>query len=90
MWLEVIEEVKSSNSLWKVSPILEKFRDTCLTLPRPRKVCTDKQIIPFSEIIRAWEAIYAVGMKSFVSTSPYGLVLDFSSIKDRKVARWET
>lgn len=45
---EVTAETKARDKLWKVRPIIFKFRSAVLKTPRQSEVCIDEQIIPFS------------------------------------------
>uniref|UniRef100_A0A8C4QGL5 Si:ch211-255f4.7 n=1 Tax=Eptatretus burgeri TaxID=7764 RepID=A0A8C4QGL5_EPTBU len=79
--LDITAEEKQTNKLWKVTPILKRFRDACTKLPRSQNVCVDEQMIPFSGTTSLRQ--YApgkpnpIGLKNFILLSPRGVVLDF-------------
>jgi hypothetical protein len=79
--INVSDEVKEGDKLWKVRPLLKKINDVCLTRPRPQHCCIDEQTIPFTGRVSVrqyvcWEP-YPTGLKNFVLASPSGEVLDF-------------
>lgn len=70
------------NALWKVQPIINSFRNVCLKLPRNNTAYSiDEQMIPFSGRCSLKQYVKnkprPVGLKNFVLTTSYGLVLDF-------------
>lgn len=79
--LSITEDVKESNKLWKVQPILDTVRRKCVTLPKAKELSIDEQMIPFSGTTSLRQYVKnkpnPVGLKNFVLASPSGLVHDF-------------
>ena len=79
--LSVSNEVKKSNRLWKVQPIIDAVRRKCVTLPRSKELSIDEQMIPFTGTTTLRQYVKnkpnPVGLKNFVLATPSGLVLDF-------------
>ncbi|GFS55705.1 piggyBac transposable element-derived protein 3 [Nephila pilipes] len=76
-----ITESQKRDKLFLVCPILEVFRNACLTLLRTECLSIDEQIMPFSGRCPMRQYLPSkpnpVGLKYFVLAAPDGLVLDF-------------
>ncbi|GFX29485.1 piggyBac transposable element-derived protein 3 [Trichonephila clavipes] len=74
-------ESQKRDKLFLVRPILEVFRNACLTLPQTECLSIDEQMMPFSGRRPMRQYLPSkpnpVGLKNFVLAAPDGLVLDF-------------
>ncbi|XP_039298104.1 piggyBac transposable element-derived protein 1-like [Nilaparvata lugens] len=80
--LDVSQDQRKADRLWKVRPFLTAIRDGCLKMIRPVRVCIDEQMIPFTGTVTNLKQFLRgkpnpEGMKNFVLATPGGLVLDF-------------
>ena len=80
--LDVPENEKKDNLLWKVRPQLGESAPSCLILPRPAKVCTDKQMVPFTGLcpVQQYGQPNPTELMVFVPATPSGLV-DFETYR---------
>ena len=78
---DVTKETKGIDVFCKIRPVVERVRQGCLALMRPKSVSIDEQIIPFSGSCPCQHYIpknpNPVGMNKFVMASSDGLMLDF-------------
>lgn len=79
--LDVTDDEKKTDRLWKLRPFIEMIRSACLKLPRSPSASIDEQIIPFTGKTTLKQYVpgkpHPTGLKNFVLASPRGMVLDF-------------
>lgn len=79
--LDVTDDEKKTDRLWKLRPFIEMIRSACLKLPRSPSASIDEQIIPFTGERTLKQYVpgkpHPTGLKNFVLASPSGMVLDF-------------
>ena len=46
--LDVSEDEKTNDLLWRIRPLLTRVRQGCLSLPRTGKLCIDEQMVPLT------------------------------------------
>ena len=78
---DLSDDDKKKDLLWRVRPVLDSFRDSCLKIPRSTKLCVDEMMISFQGRMPARQYLllkpHPFGMKVFVLADPNHVVLDF-------------
>ena len=78
---DVDDRVKQQDKLWKIRPYTERIRQGCLRIARPREVCNDEQMIPFTGKFQFRQFVRGkpnpTGLNNFIVASPESLALDF-------------
>ena len=91
---DVPQEQRQEDRLWKVRPVLETVLAGCLLVPRPRVVCIDEQMIPFTGKTSLKQYVPCKpnpeGIKNYVLATRDGLVLDFEPYQGKKLYDVET
>lgn len=88
--LDVPREVKDSNKLWKIQPVLDAVRQQCLRRERlsTDKYAIDEQMIPFSGKCNLKQFVKnkprPIGLKNFALTTADGILLDFEIYQGEK------
>lgn len=79
--LDVSDEERKLDKLWKVRPIITSFHNAVLRLPREENVSIDEQMIPFSGKVSIRQYVprkpNPTGLKNYVLASKNGTILDF-------------
>lgn len=78
---DISEDMRRNDRLWKIKPLVDKIRNTCLSLERRPIVAIDEQMIPFTGVCAVKQFVRGKpnpeGLKNFVCATPEGLILDF-------------
>ncbi|KAG5886569.1 hypothetical protein JTB14_011281 [Gonioctena quinquepunctata] len=78
---DVSEEIRKKDELWKIKPLADKIRNSCLSLERRHIVAVDEQMSPFTGVCTVEQFVRGKpnpeGLKNFVCATPEGLILDF-------------
>ncbi|XP_049764452.1 piggyBac transposable element-derived protein 3-like [Schistocerca cancellata] len=76
-----LEDHDVNDKLWKVRPLIDAFRNKCISLPRSQHLPVDEQMIPFTGKCKMRTYVPSklnpLGLKNFILASSDGLVLDF-------------
>lgn len=79
--IETSREAKERDKLWKVRPIIEKFRETILKIPRESDLSIDEQMVPFTGHVSFRQFVprkpNPTGLKNYILATKQGLILDF-------------
>ncbi|KAG5882855.1 hypothetical protein JTB14_000631 [Gonioctena quinquepunctata] len=75
---DVSEEIRKKDELWKIKPLADKIRNSCLPLERRHIVAVDEQMIPFTEVCAVTQFARGKpnteGLKNFVCGTPEGFI----------------
>lgn len=77
---DITKEQRDSDRLWKVRPLIDRFRRIVLTLPREENMCIDEQMIPFAGAVAIRQYVTRTpnptGLKISILAGASGQVLD--------------
>lgn len=79
--IDISDEEKKVDRLWKVRPVINSVRSGCRKQTRSRDISIDEQMIPFTGACSLRQYVpnkpNPIGLKNFVAATPDGLVIDF-------------
>ncbi|XP_070383803.1 piggyBac transposable element-derived protein 3-like isoform X2 [Dermacentor albipictus] len=86
--LDMHQEKKEKDKLWRIRPFVSKIWNGCLQLPREECLIINEQVIPFSGRTQLKQLIPRTtnpeGLRNFVLATPDGLILDFEIYVGKK------
>ncbi|XP_022195556.1 piggyBac transposable element-derived protein 3-like [Nilaparvata lugens] len=88
---DVTQAMKDEDRLWKVRPLVDKFRTAVLQIPRQEDASIDEQMIPFTGHVGFRQFVprkpNPTGLKDYVLSSKDGLILDFEVYQGKNTTR---
>ncbi|XP_072141062.1 piggyBac transposable element-derived protein 3-like isoform X2 [Dermacentor andersoni] len=86
--LDMLQEKKEKDKLWRIRPFVSKIWNGCLQLPREECLIINEQVIPFSGRMQLKHLMphksNPEGLTNFVLATPDGLILDFEIYVGKK------
>lgn len=78
--IEISQEERSKDRLWKIRPLLDHVRSTCNTEDKDQELSIDEMMIPFSGQCSMRQFVpnkpNPVGLKAWILANLCGIVLD--------------